>query len=359
MTTPYPPLPADPRWRHFRISTAVLTVACVALVLVSVWWGTGGIRVSPLRAWNTLTDAENATRLETVTVDARLSRAVMSIGVGMALAAAGALLQALYRNPLASPEITGVTQGAVVGVVVFLVYAPTDITVGRTWALPAIGAAGGIVAGILTYAVAKLGRRVDPLRLILIGVLMGGLLSSLVAIAIIGSGDFSQDLITWTVGSVQSATWARVRILAIALVVFVPLVIAAIPYANALSLGDDIAQGAGLAVNRARLIVLIAAAALTAAAVSLVGGISFVGLVAPHLVRRFTGADLRRLVPTAALAGAALVAAADFVSRNLRPGDLASALGIDEYIRFITLPTGVYLGLIGAPFFIHILRRRS
>ncbi|MEM8619192.1 MAG: iron ABC transporter permease [Actinomycetota bacterium] len=349
-------LPADPRGRRTWALVALLAVGCVVAFVVSVWWGTGSIRISPVKAFESWTDPDNASRLAQVAVEARSARAVMAMAVGAALAIAGSFLQLLYRNPLASPEITGVTQGSVVAVVVYLAYGSTS-TDEAIWFLPLIGCAGGLGAGLLTWAIARLGGRVDPLRMILIGVLLGGLLFSVVGIAILTTDEFSQDLIQWTVGSIQVATWDRVWILLGALAIAAPLVLYAVPLANGLGLGDDIAQGVGLGVNTARAIVLLAAATVTAAAVSLVGGIGFVGLVAPHLVRSRTGSDLRRLLPASALAGALLVAAADFAARNVRPGDIADFFGVGADVAPTTLPTGVYLALIGAPFFVHMLRR--
>lgn len=350
--------PIDPRQRQTRLLIIALAVVCIVLAMLSVWWGTGQLKISPVKAVDTLLDPDQASQLAQVSVDTRLSRVTMAFGVGIALAVAGALLQMLYRNPLASPEITGVTQGSVVAVVCYLVFGPAAPD-SAVWVLPMIGSVGGLAAGALTYGIARLGGKADPLRLILIGVLLAGLLGSMVALAILSAEALNQDLIQWTVGSVGTATWERVAILYAGIAVATPIGVTAIPHANALGLGDDIAHGVGVSVNRSRALVLLAAAILTASAVSLVGGIGFVGLMAPHIVRRHTGADLRRLVPAAALAGAALVGIADFASRNLRPNDIATHFGVAEQTARITLPTGVYLAIIGAPFFIHLLRRQK
>ncbi|MEM9520056.1 MAG: iron ABC transporter permease [Actinomycetota bacterium] len=361
MTTPAPIaaaplLPVDPRVAATRKLLVVLAVLCVVMMILSVWWGTGQLKISPVKAIDTLLNPDGASELAQVSVDNRLSRVLMSFGVGVALATAGALLQTLYRNPLASPEITGVSQGSIVAVVCYLVFAP-DAVNQPVWVLPMVGSIGGLLAGLLTWAVTRLGGKIDPLRLILTGVLLAGLLGSIVAIAIISRTALSQDLVQWTVGAIGTATWERVGILYLGVLVATPIGIVSIPYANALGLGDDIGQGVGLNVGLARGLVLLSAAVLTASAVSLVGGIGFVGLVAPHLVRRVTGSDLRRLVPAAAMAGASLVAVADFASRNFRPNDIATHFGVPEEIARVTLPTGVYLALFGAPFFIHLLRR--
>lgn len=348
-------LPADPRVQRSKRLITWLSLLVVGAVVVSVWWGTDSIHLGPVEAWRAFLNDDDASRLATIAVDARLSRVLMALLVGGALAASGVLLQALFRNPLGAPEVTGVTQGSLVAVILWLVWGGGDPSA-PTWFLPAIGMAGGVLTGMLTYAVSRLGGRTSPLRLLLIGVLMGGLFGSFLALAIIADPEQSQDIVRWTTGSIQSATWPRLHILVVALLVALPLVVPAVSAGNLLLLGDDVAHGAGLNVGRARLLLLVAAAALTAPAVSLVGGISFVGFVAPHLVRRTTGNDLRRQLPAAALAGALLVAVADFASRNLKPYELAQRLGWDSLLNPTPLPTGAYLALFGLPVFFYMLR---
>lgn len=345
------------RWHRWSITMPLLILGCLGLLWLSIAVGIGSITLTPEQAWRALVIPENASRLEIVAVNARITRALMAFGVGIALGMAGALLQALYRNPLADPGITGVTQGAVTAAVVWIVFGPPVPPGQVSWVLPAVSALGALLSASLTWGVAQLGGRAEPIRLILIGVLVGGVLGSITSVALLFAGETTQVLITWLSGSLASATWQKLGLFSIAMLVTLPLLLLAIPRANILQFGDDITSGLGQTVNPARILVLVTACLLTAAAVCTVGGVGFVGLVAPHLLRWWVGSDLRRLVPAAAMAGGALVMLADFISRNLRPIDLLTWFNIPLEINPITLPVGVYLALIGGPFFLILLRR--
>ena len=346
------------RWRRWWIAMPLLLILCLALVWLSTAIGVGSVMLTPAQAWRALSAPETASRLEIVATNARLTRALMALGVGMALGTAGALLQALYRNPLADPSITGVTQGAVTAAVAWIVFGPT-LTPGQvSWVLPAVSALGALLSASLTWSIARLGGgRVEPVRLILIGVLVGGVLGAITSVALLYAGEETQVLVGWLSGSLASATWQKLGLFGAAVLLAMPLVLMAIPRANVLQFGDDVASGLGQSVTPARAIVLVAACLLTAAAVCTIGGIGFVGLVAPHLLRWRVGSDLRRLVPAASLAGGALVLIADLVARNLRPTDVGAWLNIPLNTNAITLPVGVYLALIGGPFFLFMLRK--
>jgi ABC-type Fe3+-siderophore transport system permease subunit len=161
--------------------------------------------------------------------------------------------------------------------------------------------------------------------------------------------------LSWFVGSFYRATWSDLAIVAVGLAVTLPLLLAAIPRANLLQLGDSIAQGLGESVRNARAIVLITSCLLAGFAVCTVGGIGFVGLMAPHMVRWLVGTDMRRLVPTAALLGAALVVAMDFLARTFSTGVLTEWFGLP--VNPQALPVGLFLNLIGGLFFLFLLRR--
>ena len=348
---------ASVRWQRWWIAMPLLMLCCLTLLWLSTAIGVGSVTLTPAHAWRALVKPETATRLEIVATNARLARALMALGVGIALGMAGALLQALYRNPLADPSITGVTQGAVTAAVAWIVFGPPVAPGQVSWVLPGISALGALLSASLTWSVARLGGKVEPVRLILIGVLVGGVLGAITSIALLYAGEDAQVLISWLSGSLASSTWQKLMLFGDAVLVSLPLLLMAIPLANVLQFGDEVAAGLGQSVTPARAIVLIAAGLLTAAAVCTMGGIGFVGLVAPHLLRGLVGSDLRRLVPAAGLAGGALVQLADLVARNLRPADVGAWLNIPLNTNAITLPVGVYLALIGGPFFLFLLRR--
>lgn len=343
------------RWRHWQIAMPLLALLCLGLLIVSVTIGVGSVTLSPAQMWRAIWTPGSATKIEIVATNARFARATMALGVGAALGAAGALLQALYRNPLADPSITGVTQGATTAAIVWLTFGPALPPGQVSWALPAVAAVGALFAATTTWGVTRLSGQVEPIRLILIGVLVGGVLGAVTSITLLVAGDDAQNLIGWLSGSLAIVTWNQVRLFGIAIAITLPLMLIAIPRANVLQFGDQIAQGLGQSVAPARIIVLVASCLLTAAAVCTIGGIGFVGLVAPHMLRWLVGSDLRRLVPASMLAGGALVLICDFIARNLRPIELSAWLGIP--LQPVSLPVGVYLGLLGAPFFLYLLRR--
>jgi iron complex transport system permease protein len=348
-------VPTGARWRRWTIVAPCLILLCLLLVGASISYGTRSITMSPERALTALFDADAATRLEVVAANSRTPRALLAFGVGAALAIAGALLQALYRNPLASPGVTGVTQGAVAATVLWITFGPT-VAPGRvSWVFPLVACVGGICTAALVWFAASVGGRANPVRLILMGVLVGGVLDAGTSIALLQAGEQTQALLTWLAGSLQFATWEKVRLFGITSLAALPVLLAAIPRANMLQMGDDIAAGLGQSVARARAMVLVAAVILTAAAVSLVGGVGFVGFVAPHLMRRLVGSDLRRLVPAAALGGAAMLLIADFLSRNLLPVSIGQSIGVP--LAPVSLPVGLYLAFFGGPFFLLVLRK--
>ncbi|MBI1298524.1 iron chelate uptake ABC transporter family permease subunit [bacterium] len=345
------------RWRRWMVTMPLLLLTCLALLWLSTAVGVGSVTLTPDQMWRTFSAPETATRLEIVATNARLSRALMALGVGVALGMAGALLQALYRNPLADPGITGVTQGAVTAAVAWIVFGPPLAPGQVSWVLPAVSALGAIFSATATWTITRLGGKVEPTRLILIGVLVGGVLGAITSIALLWADENTQTLISWLSGSLAAVTWQKVGMLGGSLLLVLPLTVLAIPMGNVLQFGDDVSAGLGQEVTPARAIVLITACLLTAAAVCTVGGIGFVGLVAPHLLRWWVGSDLRRLAPAAACAGGALVMAADLVARNLRPTDVSNWLNIPLNTAAVTLPVGVYLALLGGPFFLFLLRR--
>ncbi|MEM7343006.1 MAG: iron ABC transporter permease [Chloroflexota bacterium] len=349
--------PLSRRWRRWYWTMPLLILLCLGLLWLSLTIGVGSVTLTPPQIWRAITAPDTASRLEIIATNARLARGLMGLGVGVALGMAGALLQALYRNPLADPSITGVTQGAVTAAVAWLVFGPAQESGELVWVLPGVSAIGALLSATATWSITRLGGKVEPTRLILIGVLVGGVLGAITSIALLWADERIQMLVNWLSGSLAWSTWQKVSLLSGSLLVVLPLALIAIPLANVLQFGDDVSAGLGQSATPARAIVLIAACMLTAAAVCTVGGVGFVGLVAPHLLRWWVGSDLRRLVPAAGLAGGALVLLADFVARNLRPGDVEALLGIPLNTNQATLPVGVYLALLGGPFFLFLLRR--
>jgi len=275
---------------------------------------------------------------ETILFGLRLPRVVLAAGGGAALALAGAAFQALLRNPLADPYVLGISGGAALGSILAIIVVP-EIAGGQTL--------GGIAgAGVAMTIVYRLGRSDnDPARLVLAGIVVSTLLSSLIVL-IMSIADTSQlrRITLWLLGDLSAGTPAgSLFVMVVSLVAGAVLTSCARPL-NLLMIGELDALTLGVETSRLRWVVYLSASVLTAGAVAAGGAIGYVGLVVPHLVRLAAGADNRLVIPASALGGALLVEFADILARTL--------------IAPRELPTGAIIAVIGAPAFLYLLVRR-
>jgi iron complex transport system permease protein len=272
----------------------------------------------------------------------RIPRTVLAILVGAALAISGTGMQAVTRNPVADPGILGVTSGAALAVVCGIAFAGTTDPVASI-VLAVIGAA---LAATFVYVVGSLGRGgATPLKLALAGAATTAALTSLVSAILLPRVDILQSVQSWQIGGVGGATWDRIAILTPVLLVGALICVVSSRGLNSLALGDDLATGLGVRVARTRLITTVGAVILAGAATAIAGPIAFVGLVVPHVCRMLVGTDHRWLVPFSALTGACLLVAGDVLGRVIaRPDEIQ---------------VGVVTAVIGAPFFIWIVRRQK
>lgn len=276
----------------------------------------------------------------------RLPRALVAVLVGAALGVSGAILQGLTRNDLAAPEVLGVSAGAGLAAVTLIVMFPY---VSAAF-LPPAAFAGAFAAAALLYALAWRGGSSSPMRLILIGIglgggiWLGGIAGALTTL-MITSGEIQQvsKALVWLTGSVYGRTWEHVFSLLPWLLVFLPLSFLRARNLNALVLGDEVAKGLGARVELERGLLVFSSVALAAAAVATAGTVGFVGLMAPHIARRLVGPSHGGLLPAAAMTGGALVVLAD----------LAGRVAFAE----TEIPCGIVTALIGAPFFLYLLSR--
>ncbi|MZQ82557.1 iron chelate uptake ABC transporter family permease subunit [Paenibacillus sp. 5J-6] len=313
----------------------MLTIACIVIAIVST--GLGEMVISPLNVVRSLfgMGAEDHTM---VIQKIRLPRIIVALLVGASLAAAGAILQGIIRNPLASPDIMGVTGGASVGAVTFLTYFLGVFSI--RW-LPVAAMLGAAIVSIILYSLAwKKG--ITPVRLVLVGVGMAALMSAATTMMLVFSptNDPAQVYL-WLTGSVYASNWENVLTVLPWTVLLLPLAFIMARHINIGQLGDDLAASAGSAVERNRLILLLISVALAGSAVSVAGGVGFVGLIAPHMARKLVGSSFENVLPVAALLGGMVVMLADLVGRTL-------FLPLD-------VPVGVFTSAIGAPFFIYLL----
>lgn len=346
-----------PSTRRFYWSTAVLGFLLLALMLLYVMLGP--VMFAPDLVFKALVGRPEEPLHRIAVREVRLPRALIAALAGAMLSSSGALLQSVLRNPLAAPATVGVTQGAVLGAVLALV-----LTFGSEGSLadlnilaPLAAVAGGLLAGCLVYVLSRRETGTDPLRLILTGVIVAAALSAGTSFLVLISGSHADSVIRWLVGSLSTRTWEHLVLLMPVAALAVPLVVVAVVVGNVLQLGDTSAANLGLRVELARAGVLATAVVLAAGAVSVVGGVAFLGMMGPHLARTVVGSDLRRLVATAALVGAILLVAADLMARTFSL-DWIPFLGV-ETESGSRIPVGAFTALLGAPFFIYLIRGRS
>ncbi|WP_078555022.1 FecCD family ABC transporter permease [Bacillus alkalicellulosilyticus] len=272
----------------------------------------------------------------------RLPRVLTAFLVGAALAVSGLILQGIVRNPLASPDIIGVTGGASVGAITFII--TLQGTVSITW-LPLAAILGAAIVSACIYALSwKNG--ITPFRLILIGIGIAAATKALTMMLLVMSEiGVASKVYIWLTGSVYGASWQNVWTLLPWVVICIMLTLLLARVVNAKELGDDVSQGLGVSVQKFRFLLLVLSVALAGAAVSVAGGIGFVGLIAPHIARKLIGRSFGSLIPASALIGGLLVVIADIIART-------AFLPLD-------IPAGVFTAAIGAPFFIYLLFRKK
>ncbi|MGM0689402.1 MAG: FecCD family ABC transporter permease [Bacillota bacterium] len=328
----------------------LMAMLCFLLISAMVW---GAVAIGWRSVFTILFDAlpfyEPRTAVEIAPVyrdiilQIRAPRVLLAAAVGSSLAVAGAVFQGLFRNPMADPYVIGISSGAALGAV-FAMLGGFSLTLGGFGAVPLFAFAGGISTMIIVYSMARVGRAVPVMTLLLAGIAVSAFLSALVSLLTYFAGEKLHMVIFWMMGGLGGATWQQVVVM--------------VPYAltgyicvslfsrelNAMLLGEETASHLGVNTEVVKKILLVGASLLVAAAVSTSGIIGFVGLVVPHFVRLVAGPDHRFLIPASALLGASLLIATDTLARIV--------------IAPSELPVGIITALIGAPMFVYLLKKR-
>lgn len=279
-----------------------------------------------------------------VILEIRLPRVILAGLVGAALATAGATYQGLFRNPLADPYLIGVAQGASLGAVIgFLL--PAALPVLGLGIVPLFAFVGAMVSTVVVYALSRTGKTLPVTTLILAGVALGALLAAIVSYLIISSAENIHGIVFWLMGSFSLVQWTDVKLVLPCVIIGIGVILLYARPLNIMQLDEEQAQQLGINVERLKLVLLAAATLITAAAVSFVGIIGFIGIIIPHAVRLIWGPDYRFLLPLSVLTGAIFLILADLVARTVQaPAEI---------------PIGVITALCGAPFFLYLLRRRK
>jgi iron complex transport system permease protein len=276
---------------------------------------------------------------ETIVVDLRLPRVLTAMVVGVALAVAGTTFQGLLRNPLADPYVLGTASGAALGAAV-AVLLPVQTLILEFGLLHALAFLGALASVAVVYRLSRLGGLAPLTSLLLTGYAVGSLLAAGLAMAMYLSGAGLRQIFSFLLGGFDAASWIRLATAAPIVLVASVAILARARVLNGLLLGEEAAAHLGVDVRRERGILLALASLVTAAAVAVSGLIGFIGLVVPHGVRLLAGPNARLVLPLSALFGASLLALADIAARLL--GDI---------------PVGVVTAVIGAPFFLVLLRQ--
>lgn len=275
-----------------------------------------------------------------ILLELRLPRVVVALLMGAALGVAGAILQGVFRNPLADPYVLGTSSGAALAAAFGLLASQGS----ATWLVPSLALVGALMTSGVVVALGRDAWGVRAERLLLSGVGIGFFLSAILMLVMsLAQADGVKRALLWMAGDLAGADWSLVPAAAVLMLLGFVLGLSRRRGLNALALGDEVAFGLGLEPGRERMLLVLAAALLTAAAVALGGIVGFVGLMVPHGVRVLVGADARRVLPLAAVGGGMLLCLADTLGRSLLPP--------------MELPAGVVTALIGAPWFLIMLRR--
>ncbi|MFD5019399.1 FecCD family ABC transporter permease [Paenibacillus sp. NPDC058367] len=324
--------------KHSFLLFLGLTCLVAALSLLSL--SVGGVSV-PLKEVLASLTGRNAEASNLIIMQFRLPRIAAAILIGAALAVAGALLQGVIRNPLASPDLLGVTGGASVAVVAFM----TFVTGYSIHWVPFIAIGGALVATTINYVFAwKKG--VSPFRLVLIGIGISTAMGALTTFLLIsGPAYLAAQVLNWMTGSIYGTNWSYIEVLWPWVAVFIPLSLLLAKELNVQSLGEDVARGLGSRLQLSRMILLFYSVALAGAAVGVAGTISFIGLMAPHIARMLVGNSYKLIIPVSALIGAIILLLADLAGRML--------------FQPLDVPAGVFTAGIGAPFFMYLLFKRK
>jgi iron complex transport system permease protein len=330
-------------------AASVLAIAAIAAVMVGstpLDWGTVtrviAIKLMPA-GWIAPSGISSAD--VTIVWLMRLPRVLVAFVVGAGLSTAGVLMQGLFRNPLAEPSLTGVGPGAVLGAVAMFVTGWSAISLA---ALPIAAMLLAFAALTLVYAIATRDGVAPVATLLLAGIAVGAFLTALSSLLLslnIVTWQVAQDIVFWTMGGLDSRTWAHVWLSAPFVAIGIVSALLQGRTLDLLLLGEENAAALGVDVEAAKRLVLITSALLTGASVAAAGLVGFVGLVVPHAVRLLLGPSHRTLLPASAIAGGAFVILCDLVARTARP---------PAEIRL-----GVVTALCGAPFFLVLLLRQT
>lgn len=326
--------------------TKVQIGICLALLLTAIILAlmVGSYAMSPMQVIHTLFG--NGSKLQVFTIfQIRLPRIVLAVIVASALGVSGGILQGITRNPLAEPGMIGINAGAALFVVLWIsagtsTYYSSFSTL-TVLGMPLLAITGSLFSVTLIYLLAYRGG-IRPVRFILTGIgVNGGILAIISFYQLnMSKGDYNQVL-TWTNGSLWGSSWNYIVLTAPPVLLLIGIALFRSKTLDVLALGDELAAGVGVSVQRERLVFLILASALAALATSVAGSIAFLGLLGPQIAKRLTGPSHARLLPVAALVSSIILVTADILAKNL--------------FSPLEIPVGIIVSIVGVPYFIYLM----
>ncbi|HZG11256.1 MAG: FecCD family ABC transporter permease [Kurthia gibsonii] len=318
-------------------STRIASTSILLLIFVVISIGMGSVYISPLETIQTIftRSEEMAT---TIIWDLRIPRVAVAAIVGVNLALSGALLQAVMRNPLADPGLTGVSSGASVTVLAIMLVFPNF-----TSFVPIAAMIGGTIAVAIVYALAWKKNTISPVRIILAGVAVNAIFGGITGLLSILYSDRLPAALQWMNGSLGGKGMGDVAVLLPYSMIGWVLALFCIRSANLLSLGEKVASNLGENTNRIRILLSLVAVYLAAVSVSIVGLLGFVGLVVPHMARLIVGTNYRFVIPMSMVLGAVVLVIADTIGRTL--------------FAPLDLPAGIIMAMVGGPYFLYLMRK--
>lgn len=331
------------KFQKVAIGILLLTIATLLCILLDLSWVDADHRYTFAEVIDTLFGGGTwGSRI--IIRDTNAPRVVAGLFVGAGLAVTGCAMQAIFRNPLASPYILGLSSGASVGAAASLLF--TIPFIPGTIVTPFMAFIMCFATMMLVYNMARVGGSVRTESLILAGVAVSSLLSAVVSLLTFIAGEKMEGIVFWTMGNLGNAEWGEIAFMIPLIMVCSFFLITQSKALNAMMLGDIHAMDLGIDVKKTRLFILILSTIIVAAAVSFVGVIGFIGLVIPHILRILLGPDNRIIMPLSMIGGAAFITICDYLAHIVIPA-------------YGTLPIGVITALIGAPIFIFLLIRRK
>ncbi|WP_060680946.1 FecCD family ABC transporter permease [Virgibacillus halodenitrificans] len=314
------------------------------IITIIIGMGIGGTSLSYDRLLPALL-GNGTFKEEFVLFSIRLPQIIITLLGGMALALSGSILQTVTRNDLADPGIIGINSGAGVAIAIFFLFFPTEGG-SFVYVLPLVAFLGAFITAIFIYLFSYNRRTgIQPVKLVLTGVGFSMALSGIMVVLISSAEREKVDFIAkWLAGNIWGTDWPFIIALLPWLIILIPFVLYKANRLNILGLNEPVAIGLGISIEKERIVVLLAAVALAASAVSVTGGIAFVGLIAPHIAKALVGSRNQLFIPVAILIGGWFLLVADTIGRNL--------------IEPNGIPAGIIVALIGAPYFMYLLLRK-